>query len=325
MLTCDAFGVLPPISRLTPAQAMYHFLSGYTAQVAGTEKGLGAEPKATFSTCFAPPVPAAPAGGLRPAAGRPDGPARRQCWLVNTGWSGGQYGVGKRMSIRPHPGSAARRAGRHAAELHGSGKEPFFGLSIPEQVPGMPGRSARPPSVLGRQSRLRRDGETPRRAVRGELRRVRGRGRRRRPSRGDPGRGVSGDGGASGSAIPGVGGRRALGPPEGPRGFRHQPHHRALSRRPVAAGTSGAVGATIDVVVLARPGSDPAMPREGSNDHAPLDVAAQPMRSDPCAISVSSPVTVPPSPCNTATVAPPPDPDGSNASSASPAWSCTVK
>ena len=100
MLTCDAFGVMPPIARLTPAQAMYHFLSGYTALVAGTEKGLGAEPVATFSTCFgAPFLPRRPEVYGRMLA---DLIARHgaDCWLVNTGWSGGQYGVGQRMSIR---------------------------------------------------------------------------------------------------------------------------------------------------------------------------------------------------------------------------------
>ena len=108
MLTCDAFGVLPPISRLTPAQAMYHFLSGYTAQVAGTEKGLGAEPKATFSTCFAHPfLPRRPEVYGQMFA---DLIARHgaTCWLVNTGWSGGQFGVGKRMaSSTPVPCCAA--------------------------------------------------------------------------------------------------------------------------------------------------------------------------------------------------------------------------
>ena len=99
MLTADAFGVLPPIARLTPDQAMYHFLSGYTAKVAGTEIGV-TEPEATFSTCFgAPFMPRHPSvyGNLlkeRIAKGGVD------CWLVNTGWTGGKYGVGKRMPIK---------------------------------------------------------------------------------------------------------------------------------------------------------------------------------------------------------------------------------
>ena len=90
MLTADAFGVLPPISKLTPEQAMYHFLSGYTARVAGTEKGLGSEPQATFSTCFGAPFmprhPSVYGEMLR------DKMAKHQatCWLVNTGWSGGR-------------------------------------------------------------------------------------------------------------------------------------------------------------------------------------------------------------------------------------------
>ncbi len=99
MLTADAFGVLPPIARLTPAQAMYHFLSGYTARVAGTEKGLGKEPQATFSTCFgAPFLPRTPEvyGRLLEQLLRRDG---ADCWLVNTGWTGGAYGTGRRMSI----------------------------------------------------------------------------------------------------------------------------------------------------------------------------------------------------------------------------------
>ena len=137
MLTCDAFGVLPPISKLTPAQAMYHFLSGYTALVAGTEKGLGAEPVATFSTCFAAPfLPRPPEVYGRMLA---DLIALHgsDCWLVNTGWSGGQYGVGQRMKIQH------TRALLDAA-LDGSlakvpfKKEPFFGLAIPEHVPGIP-------------------------------------------------------------------------------------------------------------------------------------------------------------------------------------------
>ena len=100
MLTCDAFGVLPPISRLTPAQAMYHFLSGYTAQVAGTEKGLGREPQGHVQHLLRLTLPAAPTRGLRPDAADLIARHGATCWLVNTGWSGGPYGVGKRMSIK---------------------------------------------------------------------------------------------------------------------------------------------------------------------------------------------------------------------------------
>src|SRR5208282_1190147 len=98
MLTCDAFGVLPPIARLDPAQAMYHFLSGYTAKVAGTETGV-TEPSATFSTCFGAPFmprhPSVYGNLLRGLIER----HRVECWLVNTGWTGGKCGVGRRMPI----------------------------------------------------------------------------------------------------------------------------------------------------------------------------------------------------------------------------------
>jgi phosphoenolpyruvate carboxykinase (ATP) len=135
MLTADAFGVLPPIARLTPEQAMYHFLSGYTAKVAGTEIGV-TEPEATFSTCFgAPFMPRHPSvyGNLlkqRIAACGVD------CWLVNTGWTGGKYGTGKRMPIK------ATRALLNAA-LDGSlknaefRKDPNFGFDVPVAVPGV--------------------------------------------------------------------------------------------------------------------------------------------------------------------------------------------
>ncbi len=136
MLTADAFGVLPPIARMSPEQAMYHFLSGYTAQVAGTEVGV-TEPKATFSTCFgAPFMPRHPSVYAKMLGERIERTGAA-CWLVNTGWSGGAYGVGSRMKI------AYSRALVRAA-LSGKlkdvpvRKEPFFGLLVPESCPEVP-------------------------------------------------------------------------------------------------------------------------------------------------------------------------------------------
>jgi phosphoenolpyruvate carboxykinase (ATP) len=136
MLTADAFGVLPPISRLTPEQAMYHFLSGYTARVAGTEKGV-TEPQATFSTCFGgvfmprhPTVYAKMLGEKIAAHGV-------TCWLVNTGWTGGAFGTGHRMPIS-HTRSLVRAAldGRLAAVPHRP--DPAFGLMVPDGCPDVP-------------------------------------------------------------------------------------------------------------------------------------------------------------------------------------------
>ena len=137
MLTADAFGVLPPIARLNPAQAMYHFLSGYTARVAGTEKGMGSEPQATFSTCFGSPfLPRHPQvyGKLLQALIAQHGAS---CWLVNTGWTGGAYGTGKRMSITH---TRALLSAALAGELDNAEyrTDPFFGLQIPVHVPGVP-------------------------------------------------------------------------------------------------------------------------------------------------------------------------------------------
>ncbi|HWU74663.1 MAG TPA: phosphoenolpyruvate carboxykinase [Sphingomonas sp.] len=135
MLTADAFGVLPPIAKLTPDQAMYHFLSGYTAKVAGTEIGV-TEPEATFSTCFgAPFMPRHPSvyGNLlkeRIAKGQVD------CWLVNTGWTGGKYGVGKRMPIKATRAllNAALDGSLNDAEFR---TDPNFGFQVPVAVPGV--------------------------------------------------------------------------------------------------------------------------------------------------------------------------------------------
>jgi phosphoenolpyruvate carboxykinase (ATP) len=137
MLTADAFGVLPPISKLTPSQAMYHFLSGYTARVAGTEKGMGSEPQATFSTCFgAPFLPRHPEvyGKLLESLIAEHGVS---CWLVNTGWTGGAYGTGKRMSIK-HTRALLRAALTGELEKTTYRRDPFFGLAIPEKVDGVP-------------------------------------------------------------------------------------------------------------------------------------------------------------------------------------------
>ncbi|MDW8398988.1 MAG: phosphoenolpyruvate carboxykinase [Acetobacteraceae bacterium] len=143
MLTADAFGVLPPIARLSPAQAMYHFLSGYTARVAGTEKGLGREPQATFSTCFgAPFLPRNPEvyGRLLEQLLRRDG---AECWLVNTGWTGGAYGTGRRMSIA-HTRALLRAALDGALLDVPYERDPFFGLMIPTAVPGVPSEVLNP-------------------------------------------------------------------------------------------------------------------------------------------------------------------------------------
>ena len=137
MLTCDAFGVLPPIAKLTPEQAMYHFLSGYTAKVAGTEKGLGNEPAATFSTCFGAPFMVLKPTVYANLLGEKIAKHQVRCWLVNTGWSGGPFGVGQRMKI------AHTRAMIHAAL---SGKladvpaqpDPVFRVHVPQRCDGVP-------------------------------------------------------------------------------------------------------------------------------------------------------------------------------------------
>ena len=136
MLTADAFGVLPPIARLTPAQAIYHFLSGFTAKVAGTEKGI-VEPQPTFSVCFgAPFMPRHPSeyGDLLRRlidTHKPD------CWLVNTGWTGGAYGTGRRMPIQwTRTLLDAALDGKLAGATFR--KDRYFGLSVPTAVPGVP-------------------------------------------------------------------------------------------------------------------------------------------------------------------------------------------
>ena len=135
MLTCDAFGVIPPIAKLTPAQAMYHFLSGYTAKVAGTEKGV-TEPQATFSTCFgAPFMPRHPSvyGNLLRDLIAKHGV---DCWLVNTGWTGGKHGVGRRMPIRVTRRllTSALDGSLNRADFR---TDPYFGFAVPTSVPGV--------------------------------------------------------------------------------------------------------------------------------------------------------------------------------------------
>jgi len=137
MLTADAFGVLPPISRLSPEQAMYHFLSGYTARVAGTEKGLGNEPQATFSTCFgAPFMPRHPTVYAK-MLGERIAQNKVKCWLVNTGWSGGAYGVGERIRIA-HTRAMVRAALDGNLSDAAMRQDGHFGLHVPEGCPDVP-------------------------------------------------------------------------------------------------------------------------------------------------------------------------------------------
>jgi len=137
MLTADAFGVMPPLARLTPTQAMVHFLSGYTARVAGTEKGLGKEPSATFSACFGAPFLPRPPEVYGRLLMRHLSERKANVWLVNTGWTGGPYGVGSRISIA-HTRALLRTALSGGLDEAAFRVEPYFGLRVPQHVPGVP-------------------------------------------------------------------------------------------------------------------------------------------------------------------------------------------
>jgi phosphoenolpyruvate carboxykinase (ATP) len=140
MLAADAFGVLPPIAKLSPSQAMYHFLSGYTAKVAGTEKGLGSEPQATFSTCFgAPFMPRHPSVMLRDLIAKHG----VTCWLLNTGWTGGKFGVGSRMPIKVTRALLdAALSGQLASQPMRT--DPLFGFQVPLALPGIDSKILNP-------------------------------------------------------------------------------------------------------------------------------------------------------------------------------------
>jgi phosphoenolpyruvate carboxykinase (ATP) len=142
MLTADAFGVLPPISRLSPEAAMYHFLSGYTAKVAGTEKGV-TEPKATFSTCFGAPFLPLPPSRYARMLGEKIARHGARVWLVNTGWTGGAFGVGKRMKI-DYTRAMIRAALGGALDRVDYEKDPIFNLDIPAACPDVPAEVLKP-------------------------------------------------------------------------------------------------------------------------------------------------------------------------------------
>jgi phosphoenolpyruvate carboxykinase (ATP) len=147
MLTADAFGVLPPIAKLTPQQAMYHFLSGYTAKVAGTERGV-TEPKATFSACFGAPFMTRKPSVYAELLGQRIAKHKVNVWLVNTGWTGGPYGTGQRMKL-------AHTRAMVSAALDGSllkvetQEHPIFGIHVPRSCPGVPGEVLDPRGTWG--------------------------------------------------------------------------------------------------------------------------------------------------------------------------------
>jgi len=142
-LTCDASGVMPPIARLTPDQAIYHFISGYTSKIAGTEVGMGAEPEITFSTCFGGPFmvhhPYVYAAMLKARLMK----TGATCWMVNTGWTGGPFGVGKRISIK-HTRALldAALTGKLATVPYEA--DPVFGFDVPAECPGVPAQILNP-------------------------------------------------------------------------------------------------------------------------------------------------------------------------------------
>jgi phosphoenolpyruvate carboxykinase (ATP) len=136
LLTADAFGVLPPIARLTPEQAMYYFLSGYTAKVAGTERGV-TEPQATFSACFGAVFLVWHPTKYAEMLGKLIAEHKSRVWLVNTGWTGGPYGTGHRMKLK-HTRSMVRAALAGELDMVRYATDPIFGLSIPNAAPNVP-------------------------------------------------------------------------------------------------------------------------------------------------------------------------------------------
>ncbi|MEK6687585.1 MAG: phosphoenolpyruvate carboxykinase (ATP), partial [Gemmatimonadota bacterium] len=135
-LTADAFGVMPPIARLTAEQAMYHFLSGYTAKVAGTERGV-TEPSATFSSCFGAPFLPLHPGVYARMLGERIARHGARVWLVNTGWTGGAYGAGHRMKLG-HTRAMVTAALSGQLDSVRCTRDPVFGFEVPTAVPGVP-------------------------------------------------------------------------------------------------------------------------------------------------------------------------------------------
>lgn len=145
-LTADAFGVLPPIARLSPEQAMYHFLSGYTAKLAGTETGMGKDPVPEFSACFGAPFLPLPPSTYARMLGERIRQHKVNCWLVNTGWSGGRYGVGQRMSIGISRALVSSALNGELDKIEFV-TEPAFGLSVPMHCAHVPDEVLSPRNV----------------------------------------------------------------------------------------------------------------------------------------------------------------------------------
>ena len=156
-LTCDAFGVLPPVSALSPAQAMYHFISGYTAKVAGTEVGVK-EPSATFSPCFGGPFLVWHPNKYAELLAAKMRQHKARVWLVNTGWSGGGARRRQADQARLHPRHPRRDPRRHPGRATKTKRDPVFGFDVVTACPGVPSEILWPRDTWTRQGGLRRDG-----------------------------------------------------------------------------------------------------------------------------------------------------------------------
>jgi phosphoenolpyruvate carboxykinase (ATP) len=136
LLTCDAFGILPPVAKLTPAQAMYHFISGYTAKVAGTEVGV-TEPQATFSACFGAAFLVWPPTKYAELLAEKMRNHNSNAWLVSTGWTGGAYGIGNRIDLKHTRAIIDAIHSGELAEIE-TENDPYFGVAVPKSCPNVP-------------------------------------------------------------------------------------------------------------------------------------------------------------------------------------------